>query len=130
MESSYGIRRYTGVIPVSNVLPYEDCVFRLDYKDKWNQQFGVTYEDVGLTDEGFYGGSVTSYIRESPVYVEIIYDGIHIIDAYSSGIVDWTDGILTIDCSNNCIELVSIYSRALTSTEVKDRYKARTFMVE
>jgi len=111
-------------------LPSEDCVFRLDVQDGYKQQFDVTFVDVGLTDDGFSGGSITSYIREEPVYTEIVYDGTHVIEAYSSGIVDWTSGTLTIDCSSNVIEMVSIYSRELTSTEVNDRYKERTFRLE
>lgn len=114
----------------SNVLPSEDCVLRLDMQDGYKQPFDVTFVDVGLTGDGFSGGSITTYVREEPVYTEIKYDDTHIIEAYSGGIIDWTSGMLTIDCSSNVIELVSIYSRALTSTEVKDRYKQRTFSLE
>jgi len=111
-------------------LPSEDCVFRLDVQDGYKQPFDVTFVDVGLTDDGFTGGSITGFLRETPVYVEIAYDDTHVIEAYSSGIVSYSGTTLTIDCSSNVIELVSIYSRELTSTEVNDRYKERTFRLE
>jgi hypothetical protein len=40
------------------VLPAENCVFRLDHKYGFNQQFPMTFNDVGLSEDGFeFNGS-------------------------------------------------------------------------
>jgi hypothetical protein len=36
-----------------SVLPVEDCVFRLDYRDGFRQAFPMTFENVGLSEDGF-----------------------------------------------------------------------------
>lgn len=202
----------------SNVLPSEDCVFRLDSRDGWKQPFDVTFVDVGLTDDGFefdtsvitvdksaktdvHGDTSYEFMFKSDIpsansfilsnynattsgalmYIDtsgkFTFDGrdgsgsyrsvksntivgnnsiVHVIcmltidgiwsiyvngtfdnsldTSYSpSSLVNSTDitiGAFDANYFSGTIEHVSIYQRALTSTEVKDRYKERTFRVE
>jgi hypothetical protein len=46
-----------------SVLPAEDCVFRLDYRDGYRQAFPMTFNKVGLSDDGFEFDGESSYIK-------------------------------------------------------------------
>jgi hypothetical protein len=199
----------------SNVLPSEDCVFRLDSRDGYKQPFDVTFVDVGLTDDEFvfdgvtsrididndirfetdrmtfeaivhpvhynqstggiisksydtfaivsegsndsllvYAGSTDSYVRSTnasiprneDTYVTVVIESGVSILIYINGILNaskltsvdpfvFNGEILQIGYRfggyrfGGLISHVSIYSRALTSAEVKDRYKQRTFNI-
>jgi hypothetical protein len=45
-----------------SVLPSEDCVFRLDHRYGFNQAFPMTFNNVGLSDDGFEFDGEGSYI--------------------------------------------------------------------
>jgi len=44
------------------VLPVENCVFRLDSKYGFNQQFPMTFNDVELSEDGFEFDGINSWI--------------------------------------------------------------------
>jgi hypothetical protein len=46
-----------------SVLPSEDCVFRLDSQYGFNQAFPMTFNNVGLSDDGFEFNGESSFIR-------------------------------------------------------------------
>jgi hypothetical protein len=112
-----------------SVLPSEDCVFRLDSQYGFNQAFPMTFNNVGLSDDGFETGSVTAPFFEEPVFMYIEYDDTYLAEEYpdSQSIVTYTDGEITIDCSVNVIKCVDIYSRILTAHEIADRNNNVTF---
>jgi len=112
-----------------SVLPSEDCVFRLDSQYGFNQAFPMTFNNVGLSDDGFETGSVTAPFFEEPVFMYIEYDDTYLAEEHpdSLGIVIYTNGEITIDCSVNIIKCVDIYSRILTAQEIADRYNKVTF---
>jgi hypothetical protein len=70
-----------------SVLPSEDCVFRLDHRYGFNQAYPMTFNNVGLSEDGFEFNDESSIIHvENPlplgsenvatVELDITYDNI------------------------------------------------------
>jgi hypothetical protein len=51
-------------------LPSEDCVFRLDSEYGFNQAFPMTFNDVGLSDDGF---NIIEGVSSNVVWKEVNY---------------------------------------------------------
>jgi hypothetical protein len=111
-------------------IPSESCTFRLDSNYGFCQQFPMTFNGVGLSDNGFETGNITGHINEQPTFVYIEYDDTYLAEEYpdSLGIVTYTNGGITIDCSSNIIKCVDIYDKILTEQEIADRCNQSTFL--
>jgi len=74
-----------------SVLPSGDCVFRLDSEYGFNQAFPMTFNDVGLSDDGFEFDGESSYVRLSgvPYYP----DESTVIISFNSDLGNWKTGI-------------------------------------
>jgi hypothetical protein len=92
----------------------------------------MTFENVGLSDDGFSGGTITAYLPDAPIYVEIETDSSHTVEAHehSSGLVTYSGTTLTIDCSSDNVKRISVYSRTLTTQEQSDIINEVMFNVE
>jgi len=89
----------------------------------------MTFNGVGLSDNGFGTGNITGHTNEQPTFVYIEYDDTYLAEEYpdSLGIVTYTDGEITIDCSTYSIKSVDLYDKILTEQEIADRYNQSTF---
>lgn len=60
MEGCNGV--FSRGMMTRNTIPAEDCVFRLDYRDKFRRAFPMTFNNVGLSEDGFVFDGIESCI--------------------------------------------------------------------
>jgi hypothetical protein len=83
MEGCNGV--FSRGMMTRNTIPAEDCVFRLDYRDGYRQAFPMTFNNVGLNEDGFvFDGTgdiqipLRKNITEGSLFIEFIpseFDG-------------------------------------------------------
>jgi len=110
----------------------ESCSFRMQYTNGLNQTFPITFDNIELTDNGFETGTIIGHTNEQPTFVYVEYNDTYLAEEYpdSLGIVTYTNGEITIDCSTYSIKSVDLYDKILTNQEIDDRRNQSTFLIE